>query len=133
MREAMAKSLLLDTHVLLWIAARDSRLGPSASAAIRDGRRLVFVSAATAWEIAIKRGLGKLEAPRGYLALLDFYRFSPLDVTTEHTLAVETLGDHHHDPFDRMLVAQAQVEDLTLVSGDARFAAYGVSYLDAGG
>ena len=130
-REAVAKSLLLDTHVLLWIASRDARLGPSASAAIRDGRRLVFVSAATAWEIAIKRGLGKLEAPKNYLALLDFYRFLPLDVTTEHALTVETLEDHHLDPFDRMLVAQARVEDLTLVSHDARLAAYGVSYLEA--
>ena len=129
----MPKSLLLDTHVLPWIAMRDPRLGPGAGAAIRDGSRLVFVSAATAWEIAIKRGLGKLEAPTDYLALLAFYRFSPLDVTTEHALAVETLAAHHRDPFDRMVVAQAQVEDLTLVSRDARLAAYGVSYLDAGG
>ena len=103
----MPKSLLLDTHVLLWIAMRDPRLGPGASAAIRDGSRLVFVSAATASEIAVKRGLGKLEAPRDYLALLAFYRFSPLNVTTEHALAVEALADHQSDPFDRMPVAQA--------------------------
>ena len=127
----MQTSLLLDTHVLLWIAMGDPRLGSAARAAIGDGRRLVFVSAATAWEIAIKRGLGKLEAPSDYLTLLDHYRFSPLDVTTEHTLAVETLADHHRDPFDRMLVAQARVEGLTLVSNDARLAAYGVAFLDA--
>lgn len=128
----MPKSLLIDTHVLLWVAMRDSRLGPTASAALRDGRRLVFVSAATAWEIAIKRRLGKLDAPTNYTELLAFYRFSPLDITTEHALAVETLPDHHRDPFDRILVAQAHVEGLTLVSRDARLAAYGVSYLDAG-
>lgn len=123
----MPTSLLLDTRVLLWIAMRDPRRRPVASGAIRDGSRLVFVSAATAWEIAITRGLGKLETPTDYLALLAYYRFAPLDVTTERALAVETLADHHRDPFDRMLVAQAHVEDLTLVSHNARLAAYGVS------
>jgi len=124
-------SLLLDTHVLLWIATRDRRLGRSAADAIRDGGTVVYVSAASAWEIAIKRALGKLDAPTDLGAVLRAYRFTALDVTIDHGLGVEALPPLHRDPFDRMLVAQARTEDLTLVSDDARLAAYDVRYMSA--
>lgn len=123
--------LLLDTHVLLWIAAGGGALGPRAAAAIADGRRPVFVSAVSAWEIAIKASLGRIDVPADYLEMLDHYRFTPLDVSTAHALAVRELPAHHRDPFDRMLVAQARVEGLALVTADARLAAYDVRLLAA--
>jgi len=126
-------NLLLDTHVLLWVATRDDRLGERAAAAIRDGRRVVYVSAASAWEIAIKRAIGKLDAPHDLAELLARYRFTPLDVTIDHALAVEALPPHHRDPFDRMLVAQARSERLMLVSADPRVRAYEVRVLPANG
>lgn len=91
----------------------------------------MFVSAVTAWEIAIKRSLGKLRAPENYLDALKRYRFTPLDISTEHALAVEHLPHHHHDPFDRLLIAQATHERLTLVTRDRRFDLYDVRLLKA--
>ena len=125
-------NLLLDTHVLLWALEDHPSLSLAARSAITDGGNLVFVSAATAWEITIKSALGKLRAPTtGYLEELRRHRFTPLDITTEHALAVETLPLHHADPFDRILVAQAQVERLTLVTRDARIRMYPVQTITA--
>ncbi|NUQ38802.1 MAG: type II toxin-antitoxin system VapC family toxin [Caldilineales bacterium] len=118
-------NLLLDTHVLLWALDDSPLLSPEARAAMTNGANIVFVSAATAWEISIKKALGTLRAPTDdYLDELRRHRFTPLNITTEHALAVETLPLHHADPFDRMLVAQAMVERLTLVTHDARMKAY---------
>lgn len=122
-------NLLLDTHVLLWALSNDAKLRGAARNAITDGSTLVFVSAATAWEIAIKKALGKLTAPDDYVEALRRYRFTPLDISSEHALAVEYLPPHHHDPFDRLLVAQAQLEGLTLVTHDVRLGAYDVKVL----
>ena len=124
-------NLLLDTHVLIWVFSQDSSLSPTATEAIRDGRNLVFVSAATAWEIAIKKALGKLRVPGNYQEGLKRYRFTPLDITTEHALAVEKLAPHHKDPFDRMLIAQVQIERLTLVTHDPNMKAYGIPIIEA--
>ncbi len=124
-------NLLLDTHVLIWVFSQDSRLSQTATEAIRDGRNLVFVSAATAWEIAIKKALGKLRVPGNYQEGLRRYRFTPLDITTEHALAVEKLPPHHKDPFDRMLIAQVQIERLTLVTHDPNMKAYGIPIIEA--
>jgi PIN domain nuclease of toxin-antitoxin system len=124
-------NLLLDTHVLLWIVAGSRRLSDRAHSAIENGRNTVFVSAATAWEIAIKKSLGKLKAPPDYLDALKHYRFLPLDITSEHALAVEGLPRHHGDPFDRLLVSQARLEGLVLVTGDERLRKYDVKVLAA--
>ncbi len=124
-------NLLLDTHVLIWVFSQDSNLSQTATEAIRDGRNLVFVSAATAWEIAIKKALGKLRVPGNYQEGLKRYRFTPLDITTEHALAVEKLAPHHKDPFDRMLIAQVQIERLTLVTHDPNMKAYGIPIIEA--
>ena len=120
-------NLLLDTHVLLWAIGNHPNLSSEARNAITDGQNVVFVSAVTAWEIAIKRGLGKLDVPRtDYLEELRVHRFTALDITTAHALAVELLPPHHKDPFDRLLVAQAQLERLTLVTRDLKIRQYDV-------
>ena len=123
-------SLLLDTHVLLWWLA-DEPLSDDARAAISDGRTAVRVSAASAWEIAIKKALGKLQAPDDLPEQLERHRFQPLPITVQHGLAVADLPLLHGDPFDRMLAAQARLESLTLVTRDERLAAYGVPTLAA--
>lgn len=124
-------NLLLDTHVFLWAVDDAPQLSTAARAAITDGNNLVFVSAATAWEIAIKKAIGKLSLPQGnYLDELQVHRFTPLDITTEHALAVENLPHHHKDPFDRLLIAQAQVEKLVFVTGDARIKQYAVQIME---
>ena len=125
-------NLLLDTHVFLWAVDGNPKLSAKARAAIVAGSNVVFVSAATAWEISIKKAIGKLKIPQGdYLEELRLHRFLPLDISTEHALAVENLPHYHKDPFDRMLIAQAQVERLTLVTGDLRLKAYPVKILEA--
>ena len=124
-------NLLLDTHAFLWAVDDDSRLSSAARSAIIDGRNVVYVSAATAWEIAIKRGIGKLQIPHNdYLEELRLHRFTSLSITTEHALAVENLPSHHKDPFDRLLIAQAQVEHLTLITRDQRLSLYGVKIIE---
>lgn len=123
--------LLLDTHVLLWWLADDPTLDSSAAEAIADSDSAVFVSAATAWEIAIKQTLGKLDAPSDLERQLELNRFEPLSITVGHAYAAGTLPRHHDDPFDRMLVAQAIADQLTIATRDPRLVAYGVATLAA--
>ena len=124
-------NLLLDTHVFLWAIDNNPNLSPVAREAIVDGHNIVYVSAATAWEISIKRAIGKLKVPESdYLEELRLHRFMLLSITTEHALAVENLPSHHKDPFDRMLIAQAQEENLALVTRDPRIKAYDVRIIE---
>lgn len=122
-------ALLLDTHVLLWALTEDQRLQPDVRERIADGRTPVYVSAASAWEITIKQALGKLRAPSDLPEQLARARFESLAVRVEHALAVGDLPDLHGDPFDRMLIAQARVERLTLVTHDAEVQRYDVAVL----
>ena len=124
-------NLLLDTQVFLWAVDNNPNLSPVAREAIVDGHNIVYVSAATAWEISIKRAIGKLKIPESdYLEELRSHRFMPLSITTEHALAVENLPSYHKDPFDRMLIAQAQEENLALVTRDPRIKAYDVRIIE---
>lgn len=124
-------NLLLDTHVLLWWLNDDPGLSDKARAAIAEGRNVVYVSAASVWEIRIKQALGKLRLPRSFRETLDRQPFMDLPVTAEHAHAVLGLPGHHRDPFDRMLVAQAKTERLTLVTRDERIKQYSVPIVDA--
>ena len=124
-------NLLLDTHVLLWWLDDHPLLSEEARVAISDGRNLVFVSAATIWEIRIKQALGKLDIPEDFQRALEGESFEMLDITFAHAYAVGDLPDHHRDPFDRMLIAQAGVEGLTLITRDARFSQYRVPLIEA--
>jgi PIN domain nuclease of toxin-antitoxin system len=125
--------LLLDTHTLLWWAAGDTRLSRRARAAIGDAANDVLVSASSAWEIATKHRLGKLDDAGPLLdGLLDYLAdqgFLEVGVTVRHALRAGALPGPHRDPFDRMLVAQAQLENLTLVSNEAGLDSYGVRRL----
>ena len=102
-----------------------------ANAAIENAKNPICVSAASAWELGIKIGLGKLEPPERLAHRLGEERFTPLPVTIEHGLRVGELPLHHRDPFDRLLVAQAQLEGLTIVTRDRRIALYDVETLAA--
>jgi len=124
-------NLLLDTHVVLWWLDDHPTLSEQARAAITDGRNLAFVSAATLWEIRIKQALGKLDLPEDFRTALERESFDFLDMTAAHAWEVGTLPNHHRDPFDRMLIAQARVESLTLVTRDARFSDYRVPLIKA--
>jgi len=119
-------TLSLDTHAFLWWLDDPQLLSKAARKAIGDGKNTVYVSAAVVWEITIKRALGKLDAPDALEAAMAANRFLPLPITIPHALAVATLPDHHRDPFDRMLAAQAEVEDIPIVTADADFAQFNV-------
>lgn len=122
--------LLLDTHVLLWWLAAE-HLRPKAAAAIASADSDVWVSAATVWEMSIKAGLGKLAVPDDLSDQLTHHGFEVLPITLPHALAVRSLPPHHADPFDRMLVAQSQVEDLALVTRNANIRRYAARVLPA--
>jgi PIN domain nuclease of toxin-antitoxin system len=119
---------LLDTHPLLWWLA-DEGLTDQARDAIADPANLVMVSAASAWEISIKKALGKLSAPDDLDHQVDQSGFIPLPISIAHGMAAGQLPRHHDDPFDRMLIAQALAEGLTIVTHDKRFAGYEVATL----
>lgn len=124
-------NLLLDTHALLWWLADDPRLTAAARSAIADGSNLVSVSAASALEISIKRELKKLESPPDLVSAVISSGLTPLPISLDHAMLAGALPRHHDDPFDRMLVAQAMAERMTVVTGDPAFAHYGVPVLDA--
>ncbi len=121
-------TLLLDTHALLWWLA-DDPLEPAARTRIADPGELVRVSAVSLWEIAIKRAIGKLEFEGSLVSHVHDSGFEPLPITGDHGERAGALPLHHRDPFDRMLVAQAQAESLTLVTRDPAFDAYEVQLL----
>jgi len=119
--------LLLDTHVLIWAVSRPERLGARIRTALVAPGTTAFVSAISAWEIAIKRALGRLGFPlEDFDRVLDEAGLEHLPVLAAHGIEAGSLPRHHGDPFDRMLIAQARVEDLVLVSEDVALAAYDV-------
>jgi PIN domain nuclease of toxin-antitoxin system len=128
---------LLDTHILLWWLGNDPRLTPNERAVITNPENFIFVSAASIWEMSIKKSLGKLSTPDNLLAVLKANNFRLLNITAEHSLAcgfsrafgIANLPEHHKDPFDRMLIVQAQIEGLTLISQDSKFSQYDVPLL----
>lgn len=124
--------LLLDTHALLWWVANDSALSAAADGAIQDADNRVFVSAASAWEVTTKARIGKLVAgplAQDFAGEVRRQGFIPLSISLEHAERSGNLPGLHRDPFDRILVAQAQTENLVLVSNEALFDSYGVRRL----
>lgn len=123
--------LLLDTHALLWWLEDPALLDEPARRAVASENSLVFVSAASAWEIGIKQARGKLRCPDDLEEAVSVNRFQALPVTIRHGLLAGGLPPYHADPFDRMLVAQAQAEGLTLVTRDPALGQYEVATLAA--
>lgn len=124
-------ALLLDTHAFLWFINDDARLSRHAAERIGDPAERVVVSVVTAWEITIKMSIGKLTLDRPLVRLwpesIEANSFDELDVIAAHIFALEALPLHHRDPFDRLLIAQARAEALTIVSADKVFDDYDVS------
>jgi len=131
----IAVRLLLDTHVFLWAAADPDELTPDARGAIADRTNDVWVSAAVAWEIVTKVALGKLAVPTDpavwFPARVRSLGFQTLPITAAHALAVGNLPEIHRDPFDRIMVAQAQVEGLTFATRDSENRKYPIHVLAA--
>jgi len=124
---------LLDTHALIWWVEGDERVTPRLRRLLARPDEDVFVSAATAWEIATKARIGKLKTPKAllqdFVEAIGMLGFLPLPITLRHGSAAGRLPGAHRDPFDRMLAAQARADGLTLVSADPAFAALGVPTL----
>jgi PIN domain nuclease of toxin-antitoxin system len=118
--------LLADTQAALWLLAQDERLSDHADELLTSTANEILLSAVVVWEVAIKRSLGKLDAPDGFARQVLDGGAIPLPVTIDHAQAVCELPWHHRDPFDRLLIAQATLEDAVLVSSDERLRPYGV-------
>jgi len=125
--------LLLDTHAFLWFIEGSARLSLDARAAIEDSNNERYLSIASLWEMSIKAAAGKLEIPRPIQTLIQRHitgnAIDLLPIQGEHLETLISLPNHHKDPFDRVLLAQAQVEDLVLISCDGNFDAYDVKLL----
>jgi PIN domain nuclease of toxin-antitoxin system len=121
---------LLDTHAFLWWIADPAKLSAVARDVIKDKQHQLFFSAASAWELAIKVGLGRISLPLNpadfILEQMAVNSMQPLAVTIPHALHTSTLPPHHRDPFDRLIVAQARLEDMSLISVDPELRKYDV-------
>lgn len=124
---------LLDTHSMYWYIEGDSRLSTTAKAVIQDAANEILISPASYWEIAVKVSVGKWQLNRRYEEFIDLglnqYGFQILPILPVHTARVITLPFHHKDPFDRLLVAQAMVEDIPIIGNDTAMDAYGIKRL----
>jgi len=133
--QSRGSRVLLDTHVFLWAASDPERLSGAARDAIEDPANDVFISSAVIWEIVIKYALGKLQLPAppaSYLPpRLRDLGFRELPIKHEHALTLTTLPMHHRDSFDRMLIAQARFEGMTLITADPHVALYDLKFLTA--
>ncbi len=124
-------NILLDTHVLIWALENNPTLTERAVNVIVDGNNMVFVSSASVWEISIKQKLGKLETPDNLLEEIREHRFTPLHINAGYAQLAGQLPYIHKDPFDRMLIAQAIIEKLVLLTRDGQIAKYDVNILKA--
>lgn len=120
------RRFLVDTHILIWAMDGDAKLPEQYRQIVADGS-LTYVSIVSLWEIAIKTSIGKLEIQADLIETLREYNIEILPMTISHIEAIRTLPHHHRDPFDRMLIAQAMTENLTLLTVDRHFALYGVA------
>ena len=123
--------LLLDTHIFLWWVSDWDRIAETTRNAIADPENEVFVSAVTGWEIGVKKAKGHLVAPDNLAAVVTGKHLTHLPLTFDHAERATTLPSHHRDPFDRMLIAQAQAEGLIIVTRDSRIPLYDVPTMSA--
>ena len=122
-------NLLLDTHIFLWWLQDSKKLSISVKSKIADASNLIHLSSVSVWEMRIKQRLGKLDIPDNFRAIITSDDFIALPLTHAHAENVYSLENHHNDPFDRMLISQAQVEELTLVTADTKILRYDIKTL----
>ena len=122
---------LLDTHALIWALENNKTLSNEACEVILDGKNMIFVSAVSIWEITIKKSMGKLSVPDNLIKELEDHRFTRLNIEFEHAEYIGCLPDFHKDPFDRLLIAQAKLENLILITRDEAIAKYDVAIIRA--
>jgi len=122
-------NLILDTHILLWWLNDSPKLSQAGQSAIADPNNLIVLSAVVIWEIRIKQALGKLEIPPDFYRVVKDQGFELLSITADHAYAVGELPMHHRDPFDRMIIAQAKLENLRVVTHDTMFQKYDIPIL----
>ncbi len=125
--------VLLDTHAFIWWVTNNSQLSDAARACIADSDNNVFLSTASAWEVVIKVNIGKLvlpEPPKSYIpSRLASNQFESLPIQTNHVLQVTALPNHHRDPFDRILIAQSQVEQMPILTADYLIVQYSINVI----
>ena len=122
---------LVDTHIFIWWMKQDKRIKKEIKSILQDPQNYIYLSIATVWEIVIKKKIGKLKVPHDWKVTLKESNFLLLPISLEHVYKLENLPLHHRDPFDRMLVAQAQVENAALITGDEKLWNYDVALLKA--
>ncbi len=115
---------LLDTHILIWWAEDNNKLKPQYKEIIADGDNMIFVSIVSVWEVIIKTKLKKIKLKTSIDKIIDRYDFHLLDIKLNHVLELNELKDYHKDPFDRLLICQSRVEDLTLLTDDRLITQY---------
>lgn len=124
-------NVLLDTHTLLWWLDDNPTLSREAFNIISDGKNVVFMSAASIWEIRIKESIGKIDIPLNFKEILEKQPFEVLSITSEHAHAIKELPLIHRDPFDRMLIAQGKIEKLAIITRDNFFSEYNINVIKA--
>ena len=129
MKRLSTNRLLLDTHIFLWMVSAPERLSPAVRQALLDPAHEVFFSAVVAWEIAVKRAKGKLVFNHSPIAAARDLRLVDLPISAAHCDVSASLAAHHRDPFDRLLIAQAETESLVLISSDRVMASYNIALL----
>lgn len=122
-------NLLLDTHIVLWWLSDSEKLSKKSRSILSDVDNFIFVSVATGWEIAIKKSIGKLTAPDDFSKALQVNGFQSISITLEHAELAGSLPHHHDDPFDRMIIAQSKIENLTVLTHDKHFKLYDIELL----
>jgi len=125
----MNRKYLVDSHILLWWFMEPKKLASSVYSVIEDPDNEIYISVATIWEIAIKSSLNKLKVPENFNGILEKEGFKVIPIDLSTAWKVKDLPFHHNDPFDRLIVATAMQQDLTVITHDEQFKGYGISVL----
>ena len=127
----MENRYLIDTHIFIWSMEKNQRLPEKIFSLLKNSQNSIFISVASIWEIIIKTGKKKLKTPQNIEKVINMAKFNVLPINLNHVLAVKTLPNIHSDPFDRILIAQSLVENLTLISSDPKMSKYKIRLIEA--
>lgn len=127
----MENKFLIDTHIFIWSMEKNKILSQKIFSILKNPQNSIYISVASIWEIIIKTGKKKLKSPDDFEKVINSVGFNIIPIKLDHVLAIKSLPHFHTDPFDRLLIAQAQVENLTLISSDPKIAKYKINLLQA--